>query len=387
MSKKATLQQLITKHVRNELPRRLPLAFSDRSSNVLLSHDEKKVGATMETLAALNGYERLDLPSRDDVVFLAEGITVEPDFYKNGAPTQSIFIFAQPIDENAYPYVCSQKEFPELIEEDHRLYRILENNAEYFITTIYDSVRQNFQKRIVGPLDALIIRFLQKEPEPAEKTKNLLAQQLNEETNVSQLHNLIVLRSNGDAVLIRHIPPSASLLALPHRMGHKSASTLISVSLVVFGAVPLAYRSFRFAMDLQDYPLLSKAVGMSVLGTVLYGIWSGRNISRTRQSEVVSLGMGSRIYARDDAVLAVLQEGAVRRVSTLLSQTYYNELNRAKGGGRTITDESKITIPLLDGSELLSRIGLMRPMVGKTDGQKVAVDIDAAIAILKSTFK
>jgi len=102
------------------------------------------------------------------------------------------------------------------------------------------------------------------------------------------------------------------LLALPYTLGHKPASTLISVSLVVFGAIPLAYRSLNFALN---YPGLSEVIAVSLVGTLSYGIWSSRSMARTSQSSVVSKALMERVYAREEAVLLSMQESAVYRVT------------------------------------------------------------------------
>ena len=140
--------------------------------------------------------------------------------------------------------------------------------------------------------------------------------------------NLLVLgESRDEMTLYAHMSPSTRLVTLPYVLGHKSASTLVSVSLVLFGALPLAYRSLNFA---HLYPGLSEALAASVIGTISYGIWSQRYNARISQSRVLSDALLQRVQARDDAVVLLLQESAVRHVSQAVLSEYFSQLETKK---------------------------------------------------------
>lgn len=116
--------------------------------------------------------------------------------------------------------------------------------------------------------------------------------------------------------LYRRMTPSTRILALPdyYVLRHSSASTLVSVSLVVFGALPLAYRSYVFSID-YDWLVGSPAIAASVIATITYGIISQRWRARTSQSKTISEALGARVGARDEAALLLLKEGAIRTIS------------------------------------------------------------------------
>ncbi len=113
--------------------------------------------------------------------------------------------------------------------------------------------------------------------------------------------------------LYRRMTPSTRILALPdyYVLRHSSASTLVSVSLVVFGALPLAYRSYIFSIN-YEWLVGSGLIATSVIATITYGIVSWRWRARTSQSKTVHEALGARVGARDEAALLLLKEGAVR---------------------------------------------------------------------------
>ena len=127
-----------------------------------------------------------------------------------------------------------------------------------------------------------------------------------------------------------HILPSHRLLAIDHTYQHKVASTAIHISFVVFGAVPLAYRSFVFAWD---YPGLSEIIASSVIGTVLYGIYSSRSITEIRQAQIVSKGISQRIIARDHVAIWTLQQNAIQRLTDLILTVYYDHYDNQEHDG------------------------------------------------------
>jgi len=118
------------------------------------------------------------------------------------------------------------------------------------------------------------------------------------------------------ATLYRRMTRSTRILALPdyYVLRHSSASTLVSVSLIVFGALPMAYRSYVFTID-YEWLIDSSVIASSVIATVLYYSYAARWKARTSQSNTVAKALCARVYARDDAALLALREGAVRSVT------------------------------------------------------------------------
>jgi len=122
--------------------------------------------------------------------------------------------------------------------------------------------------------------------------------------------------------LFRRMTPATRMLTLPgiYVLRHSSASTLVSVSLVVFGALPLAYRSYLFSVNYGWLPGAGSIAAASVLATVGYYIVVGRWRARTSQRGALHEALAARVGARDEAALLLLREGAVRAVSRAVSE-------------------------------------------------------------------
>jgi len=136
---------------------------------------------------------------------------------------------------------------------------------------------------------------------------------------------------------------------------HSSASTLASVSLIVLGAIPLSYRSYVFSIH-YDWLIDSSMIAASVVATISYYIYVNRWNHRTSQSKTVSEALAARIYARDDAALWILREGAVRTVSKALIE----EAN-AGNAKNTLPTKTKTNHPLIDTREWAADFGLILP--------------------------
>jgi hypothetical protein len=175
-------------------------------------------------------------------------------------------------------------------------------------------------------------------------------------------------------------------VALPYILGHKSASTLVSVSLVLFGALPLAYRSLNYA---HLYPGLSEALAASVIGTISYGIWSQRYNARISQSRVLSEALLHRVQARDDAVVLLLQEGAVRQVSQAILSEYFTQLEIKKTHKYATAEDLELlarlaprkvsgaSTDLVNPSKLVKQLGLVFDFSSGAGTNVVSLD-DAA---------
>lgn len=116
--------------------------------------------------------------------------------------------------------------------------------------------------------------------------------------------------------LYRQMTPSTRILALSdyYVLRHSSASNLVNVSLIVFGALPLSYRSYVFAID-YDWLIGSGPIAVSVVLTISYYILIARWRARTSQSKAVQEALCVRVGARDEAALLLLKEGAVRSIA------------------------------------------------------------------------
>ena len=141
--------------------------------------------------------------------------------------------------------------------------------------------------------------------------------------------------------------------------------------------MPVAYRSFNFAMA---YPGLSQVIKTSVVVTIMYGIWSTRSISRTRQSQVVANALSRRVYARDDAVILVLQDGAIRRVSESVLEMYQQIAAGNKQAGEIAFDQQHLVNP----TEIALELGLIEKTVVGSNHEWAALPFEKALSGLES---
>jgi hypothetical protein len=376
--------------VRGYLVRGYPRAFSSKSWVDLWTPNKKAqdISGSMKTLAALNGYEVVPVPKMEETIPLAEGLLAKPNFYSRirKVADEKFVLLAQPMDDYAQPDYKKKERDPELVEEDTTIYRILENRVDQYLNSIYNALGKWLSTRIQRPLESLVGRAgfktaIQEPPDDPNENNSLPIPQ----NDTSQKENLLVIGSK-EIVLISNMEPSLRLLALPHTLRHKSASTLISVSLVVFGALPLAYRSLNFALS---YPGLSEGIAASVVGTVSYGIWSSRDMARTRQSQIISNAISHRIYARDDAVLWVLQEGAIRRVSKAVLALYFHYYHVRDDNKKNTIKKATVELPplprtLIDPLNLAVELGLIEQTKNGNETYWAAISLEDASARLKS---
>jgi hypothetical protein len=145
----------------------------------------------------------------------------------------------------------------------------------------------------------------------------------------------------------------------------------------MFGAMPVAYRSFNFALA---YPGLSQVIKTSVVMTIIYGIWSTRSISRTRQSQVVANALSRRVYARDDAVILVLQDGAIRRVSESVLEVYQQIAVGNKEAGKNALDQQHLVNP----TEIALELGLIEETIVGPNHEWAALPFEKAFTGLES---
>ena len=385
------LEALVEDAVRDHLVRCYPRAFLSKSSvDLWIPNKFQDLSGTMKTFAALNGYNLVPVPKMEETIPLAEGVLAKPNFYSRIRKDldEKFVLLAQPTDDYAQPSSKVEKKHPALVEEDITIYRILENQVDQYMNWNYHAFRQWFLNRIQRPLQ--VLGGYSDLKDPAGDSDISLEPTPRGDEDKPPKENLIVIGSK-EIVLISNMEPSLRLLALPHALGHKGASTLISVSLVVFGALPLAYRSLNFALI---YPGWSEFIAASVVGTVSYGMWSSRYSARTSQSKIVSNAISSRIYARDDAVLWALREGAIRRVSKAVLALYFHHYRNVRGGTDTNATEkqnSLLEMPprpqtLVDPLDLAVELGLIeKPGDGRNQSGWSSIPLkDASARLLKA---
>lgn len=384
--------------VRAYLHSAYPKAFSLTSSrSIWKNFRTKELNEKGHTLLQLNGFQNVALPKQMDMLMLAEGVVAFPNFYSRmtRANEQAKFLlFAQPVVKDSSKATDMDRVYPTIIQEDIQIYRILENQAERIINVIYN-MAQAFVKNIIHrPFELIskrvqvvtqlvrekLIKISGNDPvisaavSAATSHPSIRLPSMVDQPSTEPLENLLVIgEARDELTLFADMSPSVRLVALPYVLGHKSASTLVSVSLVAFGAIPLAYRSLNYAFL---YPGLSEALAISVIGTITYGLYSQRYNARISQSHVVANALMHRVQARNDAVVLVLQEGAVRQVSQAVLSEYFNRLlkdmkkkNDAKEELLTQLPTPKVSMvstDLVDPLDLAVTLRLLEP-VGGTD--------------------
>jgi len=370
-----SVQMAVRAHLQAEFPK----AFSLTSSqSIWKNFRTKELNDKAHTLLELNGFEKVPLPDSMDMLMLAEGVVAFPNFYsriRRSNEQNKFLLFAQPETDSLPTETEIDAKYPVIVQEDIRLYRVLENQAERIIDTIYDAVVNCLNLFIQKPIERLTqqiqskidwvrsklfahveISGIKKAPIP-----NIRLPSMVHHSEIERFESLLVLGEDRDEMkLYAHMSPSVRLVALPYTLGHKSASTLVSVSLVLFGAMPLAYRSLNYAFL---YPGLSEALAVSVIGTISYGIWSQRYNARVSQSQVVANALLHRLQARDDAVVLLLQEGAVRHVSQAVLGEYFDRLDKKAIVKQVYGMEQKVIDSLVKAPKVsLASTDLVDPM-------------------------
>ncbi|CAJ1950836.1 unnamed protein product [Cylindrotheca closterium] len=373
-------------------------------------------------LTKLNGFKPVDLPREQ--VPLAEGVVVRPQYHKEekyrdrvrikASPLmwarselktgQSPLTFSSSVMSSAQP---RRDDLPELVEEDIKLYRIIEKSVDDFVNAKVQALQTSVRALETKIQDAVssVVPSLRRQDAASKKSKK---DELDDASNVESPESLLFLDRNEIIWVTNMDNRELRLLALQdhHSYGLKLSSWLISISLVVFGAMPLAYRSYNFT---YDYPGLSQSVAASVVLTISYGIWSTQSMAVTRQSQVVSNAVAHRIYARNNAVLWALQQGAVERVSDALLTYYFYCQNDTRqrlrlrpsstskpllavtqpSGGKQESDDPMLPSTSIDVVALAKEIGLVQEEATSSSGnsKRVAVPIESAIAAAQDYHK
>ena len=303
----------------------------------------------LETLTRLAGFSKTTAPST--VLALAEGVVAKPN--KNNTAQEEYQLYnlshkhvlslsSSSLSSSSWLPKRRSSSPPALIPADITLYRILENRAEQWLQRRQQAMQTWIQQRITQPARRIqqqvsnattgIINTAtdsdmqsnQAAPTSLNLQRAAASTTLsNNSANDDDSNKHVVLRvqlSTGDLALFTHIQvPQHTTLLLPYTLGHKPASTLIQVSFVVFGALPLVYRSVQF---MYAYPLLQHGIVASVVATVAYGIWSSRVAARTNQALAVITALQPRTVAQHGAAWLVLQAAASQRLVQVLLEEW-----------------------------------------------------------------
>jgi hypothetical protein len=385
-----------------------------------------------QRLLLLNGYEAVSLPKAKDLLDLAEGVIVKasppkelkqyimfvqptPDDYntdnKNtttttGSNNNTNNQLQQQQHQQQQKDKPEHRDYPVFVEEDIRIYHVLESHATIVLDNAYNTIQRLFELYVDAPFKRLADRILSSDiiittrfpdrtgergkvdkdnDDTVDEDKVAPITRLNPPSSKiygsrdpEPFENILVMSPENDEMTIyTHFHPSTRIVALPYVLTHNSASTLVHVSLVVFGALPLAYRSYNFA---RDYPGWSQTIAASVVFTISYGVWSSRTSARTNQSRVVTNALLHRVFARDDAVVLVLQEGAVRQLTRAVLNAYYDRWLTSGLRETKICNDRPIppALPcfssksiLVDPVKLSAKLGLLVLDEDKHDNNKV----------------
>jgi hypothetical protein len=278
-------------------------------------------------LAQLNGYKSLEMSKtpRHRTVFLAEGVLARPRQRIFHTATYSLMTKPQSSESTTAavnaPLLHERKKrkpLPPMIPPDSKIYRILENEVEAFLYHYQRVIWEKLQKTLIQPVQR-ILGVASSTDKDADLSIDSSTKSRDEKDKLFQC--LRIDHETGNLKIVSHIQIHHATLLLPFELDHKPASTLITVGLVILGAVPLVYRSWNFMVA---YPGLSQCITVSVIGTVAYGVLSSRSSARTSQALAVARAIAPRVIAQNDAAWLVLQEGATDRLTGILLNMYNN---------------------------------------------------------------
>lgn len=169
----------------------------------------------------------------------------------------------------------------------------------------------------------------QDESEPTTSKHSFIENACNQ--NETDPEDIIILSKGGDSLtFLNYVDPAHRLLALPvatidgkvkppYRLRLARGGLVITVSIIVLGALPPTYRSLRFILE---YPKTAEFVMMTLVASVAYNLWSWRSNARTRQRELIAAAIQSRLVARDEAALSFLTISAVETLTDALMESY-----------------------------------------------------------------
>lgn len=422
-------------HIRKTLELALPNHLSSLQEGSIMTtlkpSDAAWESLTISRLAKLNGFRRVYLDPQD-FVQLAEGVVVEPENRKKFE--QEYRMYARPStlresDDEEEEEDSSQTndatsrlasisweqlrgtehvslpKHPSFREEDFTLYRLLQGSLEDNINEREERMRAFVQIRIdqlrlayrevAEHINWVTSRFAGGTKDPPAKEKKEVKEDPQEDDSIIEAaqnltagaldevdctnEDLLVYTNIDGKQLIRLLEdfrPEYRLLALPTEalhVRHGRAATVIYTGLVSFAAVPLAYRSLKYA---TDYPALAQLLVASVVASVSYSLWSSRHGARTRQLLFASAAVVSRLVAKDDAALMVLQERA--RLTDAVIDLYLSRLAElAPIGEDTVAHPSDVEVKA-DPEDIALQLGLL---VKDESGEPLAIDWNKLIKL------
>jgi hypothetical protein len=211
------------------------------------------------------------------------------------------------------------------------------------------SVRSNLQQ--VNPMTQIPEESGSPSPEKLEETKQPSRDPIQKATTCTEIipciepgigsrnetepEDLIILTKDGDSLLLLNdIHPAHRLLALPlvsvngktkppYRLRLARGGLVITVSIIMLGALPPTYRSLKFILE---YPKTAEIIFISLVASVGYNLWTWRSNLKTRQRELIAAAIQSRLVARDEAALSYLTIGAVDTLTDMLMESYVSLL-------------------------------------------------------------
>lgn len=333
-------------------------------------------------LAKINGFEKVQIENK--YVALAEGVVAaqtprwEKSYTLFSRPASSrSHLEAEIVNQNRYAMQSSKSSgnnradgsltfHPPFSEEDFTLYRVLEDKLEKYlndrmtewhnfldnnpVTKTFQALQYYFERFIPGKIKQPKIKSVV----PPDQQQQTDEEQRQKQKSQDETEDLLILSQHSRLTYLRDVPLSHRLLTLPpiitfstsslqrtrklvahspYRLKHNLASSILYASFVVFGALPLAYRSIRYALD---YPAMVEVLTASFIGTVAYSLWYSRSSARMRQQLCVEKAVSSRVGARgNDVVLGFLVEGAVNVVVDAVLWEYFQRIDGQKASSCT----------------------------------------------------
>lgn len=304
----------------------------------------------LHKLAALNGYTKVT--KIHCPVALAEGVIA----VQRGNLMDRCEVYSRPsipndLSSNLEPAAVSTRSlstpagndsdktllyFPPYREEDFTLYRNLENELDKYLNNKKEAWMGYFRGNpIVQLLHKLAIQLIpSKLQDDSNEFFDTTSDDERKETSLGTESNSIepsqhtedlLIFYQGRLVAMEQVPSEYRLLSLPplmtkrpmlpYKLKHNTASSIIYVSFATFVALPLAYRTVKYALD---YPAMVELLLASFFGTLSYSIWYSRYGARVRQQLSIEKAVGSRTVARDEAAVAYLVGGAISNVTRLV---------------------------------------------------------------------
>ncbi|KAL7546497.1 hypothetical protein ACHAWF_011315 [Thalassiosira exigua] len=315
--------------------------------------------SNLDLLATLNGYRRINVghPHR---ISLAEGVVAEgsEDIAKN------MTIYAKP---SGGSFADPHRQHPPFVAEDYALFSLMEQRIEEKFNRVEDRVmdwywgkRDYLKKKVKTVQDTLatlpVKKLVRRSGSETQSNDDISC---NYSRDSILFEDVLVVTKEGRVVSICDVPSDCKLLALPRltsfepfRLRKSRSGTVLYNGIVLFGAMPLTYRSLMYAID---YPALAKALVASVFGSIAYSVWSQREAARTRQSLIVAAATLSRYSARDEAAVNILIDGASQDIIDAVIKYYHSMLNGTDDDAKRFMSQST----LIDTRELALELGLL----------------------------